>query len=225
MSPLSPNLRKRVSGFQIPWTKGELAAGLNYFKQLHGHYPSAHEIDDFEYLPSARSIQRAHGGLVSLRTELLPDEHSDHTRGVYRSDKARQTNVAGRDYESKFYQALIQRFEAVAVHEHRVIRPGYVSCDFYIYLTKDSGVIIDIFYASDMRNLVNVVNIKLKRYVLVAEPTYLVIVGNLAIDETVLTETMANKKLPLPYHLRVITERQFFDTVMPELVARSQFSL
>ncbi|MCA9342635.1 hypothetical protein KC950_01320 [Candidatus Saccharibacteria bacterium] len=57
---------------QNSWTKDELRAGFEKFKNINGRYPTSHEIDSFPYLPSARSIQRTFGGLVEIRQQVIP---------------------------------------------------------------------------------------------------------------------------------------------------------
>jgi len=220
---MNPVLRKNKPGHQPIWTNEELLAGFNHFLELYGHYPSSHEIDEFPYLPSARSIQRTHGGLIKLRQTLIPEEHPSLASGVYRSIVAKRMWVNGRDLEDKFYKQLVSNFKQISVHEHRLIRPAGVSSDFFIYLSETDGAVIDIFYAHSMRNLVNIVNIKLKRYLLIDKETYLVVVGNSGIEHESLLSKMQNKRIPLPSHVQIVSEQYFFDVIMPKLKARSQF--
>lgn len=196
-----------------------------YFKEIHGRFPTSHDIDAFDYLPSSRSIQRNYGGLVNLRRKLIPDETSDFTRGNTRSAVARSSMRNGQEFESAFYAVLSSYFAEISVHEHKVIRPGNVNCDFYLYLTKSSGVVIDIFYSGSIRNLTNIINIKLKRYVLVAEPTYLVVVGNSEISQQDIDAKMKNRKEPLPSHIEVVTESYFTEYIIPYLRNNSDYAL
>lgn len=218
------NLRKAVVGTQHSWTKEELKAGFAHFKELYKRYPTAHEIDAFPYLPSARSIQRTFGGLVNLRKELFPEEISDYTRGTHRSKMAKRTYQNGRDLELRFYEYLTNIFEEISVHEHKVIRPGDVNCDFYIYLNSNEGIIIDIFYADSILNLINVVNLKLKRYALVIPETYLVVVGNAAITQQLINTKAQNRKIPLPPHVTVVSTEYFDKGIIPSLKLRSEYS-
>lgn len=221
----SSNLRRNSIGYQAPWTPEQLTAGLMQFKEMYGKFPTAHDVDAFDYLPSSRSIQRNYGGLVHLRKTLIPNETADYTRGSSRSDVARSAIKNGQEYESLFYTLLSGYFSEIAVHEHKVMRPGNVNCDFYIYITKNSGVVIDIFYSSSVRNLTNIINIKLKRYILVNEPTYLIVVGNSEITQIDIDSKMKNRKEPLPSHIQVISEAFFVQNVIPDLMARSEYSL
>lgn len=83
---------------------------------------------------------------------------------------------------------------------------------------------IDIFYADSVINLVNVVNIKLKRYSLITPHTYLVVVGNSDITQEDINSKVANRRIPLPSHISVVSEGYFKQEIIPELHLQSQFS-
>lgn len=217
------NLRKVSSGGQLTWTKDELRAGFMAFYEAYNRFPTSHEIDAYEYLPSARSIQRSYGGLVSLRKELFPDSISNYTLGAHRSESAKRTFKNGRDLEALFFTYLTTQFLEIAVHEHKLIRPGNVSSDFFIYLTPKTGVVIDVFYADSIINFINVINIKLKRYILVTEPTYLVIVGNDNITQELINSKVNNRKIPLPGHISLFSEVYFKESIVPYLKEKSEY--
>ncbi len=225
MEDPTPHLRRNKPGHQSPWNDMELMAGLGYFLKLHGHYPSAHEIDNFEYLPSSRSIQRSYGGLQKLRERLLPGQISNYTKGDHRSGIAKRTYSNGRSLEAIFYEYLVSQFKEIAIHEHKLIRPGNVSCDFYIYTAETKGIIIDVFYAASITNLVNIINIKLKRYTLVAEKTYLILMGNDNITQGMIDEKCSRRHIPLPTHGLVVTDLYFRESVIPELLVKSKYAL
>jgi hypothetical protein len=132
---MSTSLRVSKSGDQLAWTKQEILASLQHFYKLYNRYPTALEIDRFEYLPSSRSIQRSFGGLVALRKELIPDSHSNFTQGAYRSSIAKETWHRAVKYEEEFYNFLCSHFDPVAIHEHKIMRPGNVASDYFIYPT------------------------------------------------------------------------------------------
>lgn len=207
------------------WTKGELVAGFNHFKDLNGRFPTAHEIDVFPYLPTARSIQRSFGGLVNVRKELFPLEIANYTKGLHRSGVAKQTYANGRSHEETFYTYLIKHFPEIAVHEHKVIRPGRVNSDFFIYLDEHIGVVIDIFYAENIINLINVVNIKLKRYSLIIPETYLVVVGNPSITQEAIDKKVMNRRVPLMSHISIASEDYFKTTIVTALKKRTKYGL
>lgn len=221
---MNVGLRISKSGYQIPWTKSEVLAGLDHFFGLYKRYPTSHEIDAFEYLPSSRSIQRQFGGLVALRTELIPNSHSSFTRGAYRSARAKESWDRAAKYEEEFHAFLCKHFESVAVHEHKVMRPGNVSSDYYLYLKEDSGVVIDLFYAQDMFSLSNVINIKLKRYLNLPFEIYFILVGNNQITNQDISKMTLQKRLPLPSHISIDTEVNFKNSTVFELKERSNYS-
>src|SRR5437870_8408763 len=84
-----------------PWTKENLLSGLNKFYSEFGRYPTALEIDTYEYLPTSRHIQRAFGGLVRLRSELGL-EIADYTKGQTRSAMATLIGQRGNKLERDF---------------------------------------------------------------------------------------------------------------------------
>jgi hypothetical protein len=220
----SKSLRTAKNGNQVGWSKDEILAGLEYYKEQYGRFPTAHEIDAFPYLPSSRSIQRSFGGLELLRRELLPNDITNYTKGAYRSAAAKKMYTNGRDLEKEFYLYLIKYFEEIAIHEHKVIRPGQVNCDFFVYLTQSYGIVIDIFYADSIVNFINIINIKLKRYILIEPETYLVVVGNDNITQELIDEKIINRRTALPSHIKIVSEKNFKSVAVPSIVARSSFS-
>jgi len=210
------NVRLAKNGSQFPWTEEEILAGLSHFYKKHKRYPTAVEIDDYPYLPSARSIQRSYGGLVALRKKLLPNEVSDYTTGEYRKNIARKADARAKAYEEEFYYYLTKYFKEVSIHEHKVIRPGNVNSDFYIYLNDNIGIVIDLFYAQDLRTLLKIVNIMLKRYALVKQDTYLIVVGNINITNVSIRKSLYNRINPLPPNIKVVTENYFKRKILPE---------
>ena len=225
LDELKPKLRRNSVGYQHPWTSEQLTAGLLYFKEIHGRFPTAHDVDAFDFLPSSRSIQRSYGGLVHLRKTLIPDETSDFTRGDYRSKMAHHRIKNSQELEAGFYMMLIKHFAEIAVHEHKIIRPGNVSSDFFVYKTEKSGVVIDIFYADSIRNLASIINTKIKRYILVTQPTYLIVVGNSEITQHDIDLKMQNRKEPLPSHIQVVSENFFIEKTIPYLRDKSEYAL
>lgn len=204
------NLRKSSPHKQPKWTIEQVKAGLEYFRELNGRYPSANEIDNFEYLPSSRSIQRSLGGLENVRNALGFDlSLTNLTKGVVRSTKAKQTYSNAVDFEEEFYYYLIKHIDEVKVHEHKILRPGHVCCDFFIYTSDKNGFAIDIFYAQDLFTLARTVNIKFKRYKKLEHPIYFILVGNSNINQIQLDTVIANKKLAWPKNIKLFTEKNF----------------
>jgi hypothetical protein len=217
-------LRISKSGAQQNWTKEEVLAGLNHFYKLYSRYPTAHEIDTFEFLPSSRSIQRQFGGLVVLRKELIPRSHSNYTQGSYRSSMASKTYKRAAKYEEEFYQFLCVHFDPIAIHEHKIIRPGNVASDYFIYFSANKGIVIDLFYAQDMHSLGGVVNIKLKRYSSLPFKTIFILVGNELIDIDTIRKYLSRRKVPIPFNILVDTENNFKVSTINQLKALSIYS-
>ncbi len=221
------SLRKFKHGNQPPWTKEQLLAGLLYYRELNGNFPTADEIDLFEYLPSARSIQRSHGGLVALRKQLIPKELSDHTKGEYRSTIAKVGDKRAVKYETDFFNFLINLFAEISIHEHKIIRPGGVECDFFIYLDSNdsTGIVIDLFYAKNLTTLLKIVSIKAKRYTLLKQKVLLILVGNKDLSTGEINKRLRNKTMPLPSNINVVTERYFKEVYLNELLEKSRFTI
>lgn len=147
------------------WSLEQIKDGLERYKNDHGRYPSTLDFDKVDYLPTSRYIQRNHGGVVNLRKLLELDCEHDYTKGNLRSSVAKESYKRAGVYEEEFYKYLVSTIDEVRVHEHKIMRPGNICCDFFIYNAKgDDGVVIDLFYAQDMYSLARIVNIKLKRY-------------------------------------------------------------
>jgi len=56
--------------FTTNWTFERIKESFEKFLDQHGHFPSGQEIDEVDYLPNTRTIQRSFGGLEALRTKL-----------------------------------------------------------------------------------------------------------------------------------------------------------
>ncbi len=191
------------------WSLDNIKDGFEYFNELHEHYPTAQEIDNFEYLPSSRSIQRSHGGLVALRKKLDLACILDHTKGKTRSKMAQKTSNRAKYYEEEFFLLLASNFTEMRVHEHKVIRPSDVSCDFFVYTSDNGGIVIDLFYAANLANISKVVNIKYKKYTNSNFKTLFIIVGNDSFLQNDIDLMIKNRKNQLPDFITVITEKEF----------------
>jgi hypothetical protein len=210
------NLRKQdliiKTGRGYPWTLDNLRDGFLYFYELNGRYPTSQEVDLFEFLPTAKTIQRSFGGLVQLRNRLnLPI--IDYTKGEARAKIAKAGDDRARIYEEEFFIFLTTKFDEIRVHEHKIIRPGNTAADFFVYTSKNEGVVIDLFYARDIRSLQCIVNIKCKKYKDVTSKVYFIIVGNDSITQDQIDRIMNNKKVILLDHIRVLSGNNFKDNI------------
>lgn len=174
-------LKKRDGNKSRSWTDEELKGGFEYYFRMHKHYPTALDIDNFEYLPTSRSIQRNYGGLETLRSRLgLKVSH--YGKGKQRA--GRSGTIINRSFqlEEQFYDFLKSHFKPVFIHEQRPIRPQNLRVDYFIFTDpsnkniNNQGFIIDIFYADNRHNLRTIVNIKLKKYKQLDYKTHFVVI-------------------------------------------------
>jgi hypothetical protein len=220
MNDQYPNLKKAHGGKTLSedkWTEGNLRDGFQYFFDLNGHYPTAYEIDSFEYLPSSRSIQRAFGGLVNIRKQLNLNAPKNYARGKTRKLLALEMDSRARSYEEEFYNYLISKIPEIRVHEHKVIRPGNVSSDFFIYTDDKNGIVLDLFYSSNLKNVSKIIQNKQFKYAPLPFQTYFIIVGNDAIRQEDVDNLIKNRKIPLSSNIQVFTEVTFkndFDNIV-----------
>lgn len=157
-------LRQQSSGKQGPWSLEELRAGFERFFEEHSHYPTATEVDKYAYLPSARSIERTHGGLVSLRKQLGIEGQLDLRSGQHRTDIANMILERAHKSENIVYDFLCELFSKELVHrEYFFTDDARTRADFFVY-DAQGGFCVDVFYPANRRNLTGCLNIKLKKY-------------------------------------------------------------
>jgi len=207
-----PNLQRRKDGTAAnhqSWNLENIRDGLEYFNELNGHYPNCREFNLFEYLPSTKTAERRFGGMVELRKTLSLPGSLNFSSGESRSEIAKQGDARAKIYEKEFYEFIISKIPEVRVHEHKIIRPSGVCCDFFIYTTDNWGIVMDLFYAKDIKSLMNGVNIKLKKYTSVQFPVFFIVVGNEQIKQADIDSLCANRKTLMPEHIHIFTETTF----------------
>jgi hypothetical protein len=204
------HLRKEGNTSRIDkWSIDNLRDGFNYFFELNGHYPTSRDVDNFEYLPTRKTLERSFGGITKLRETLGLDIPKDYRTGIMRSNVAANADKRARKYEEEFYKYLTSKIPEIRVHEHKIIRPGDTAADFFIYTSDTAGIVIDLFYAMDIYSLLGIINIKFKKYVNVKFPVYFVLVGNEDITQEIIDDKMNNRKNQLSSHIQVLTEENF----------------
>src|SRR3989344_2855762 len=157
-------LREQKRGFQEPWKLEELSAGLRHFFKKYGRYPTATEIDQYPYLPSARSVERSFGGLVELRRRLTLGKEHDFRTGAHSSKRAHTILNRAHEVEARVHAYLIKRFGREFVHREYFFTDDHrTRADFFVY-DAQHGFCVDVFYPSTRRNLTGCLNIKLKKY-------------------------------------------------------------
>jgi hypothetical protein len=148
------------------WTIEKIKAGFEKFYSINNRYPTAYDIDDFEYLPSSRQIQRSFGGLVNLR-KILGLHIRNYSKGKNRKIIANSSNTNSRKAEIKVYNLLKEKFKDEFIHIERPVLINGIGkdrYDFYVF-AKPSNFAIDVFCTEgDARSLIKIMNIKENKY-------------------------------------------------------------
>lgn len=144
------------------WTKEKIQTGFDRFFKENGRLPTAPEIDECDYLPSSRSIQRSFGGLRKLR-EDLGYEDTDFGVGKFRSALATKAGNSGLQAEVRLEKILTKLFGQVFVHTQRRYGDGKSRFDFVVY-AKDVSFGVDVFSTSTTRDMQKNINLKMDRY-------------------------------------------------------------
>ena len=184
------------------WTAENIREGFERFKNEHGRLPRAPEIDQLEYLPSSRNIQKRFGGLARLRGQLgYSDVHFG--KGIFRSEIAARVNGRGRNAELALEKILCKKFGEVFVHTEKIFDSSKNRVDFYIY-SPDGNFGIDVFYTETMKYLKSNINIKMGKYRNFPIELFLV-AANESFKQADI-DRYANAKLnPLPKTTRIVT--------------------
>ena len=190
---MSKALNKRKDNAKGRWTIDKIEKGILEFFDRYHKYPTTLDFDKVDFLPSSRLIQRNFGGIVKLKEVLKINDVKNCSKGEYRSKIAKAIYNESVEYEQIFYKFLITKFPEISVHEHKILRPGHICCDFFIYTSTNKGFAIDIFYAKDTFSLTGVVNIKCKRYATLNFPIYFILVGNNFIKQCDIDVLLYNK--------------------------------
>lgn len=191
----------------MSWTEQKIKEGFERFFSEHGRYPTAHEIDSYDYLPSSRQIQRKFGGLPFLR-QKMGHPTADFTKGEIRSSKARFIGKRGLDYEQLVKKFLIDKFGEMFVHEQQPTSDYTSRFDFVVY-AKNKQFGIDVFFPESIRNVVGCVNHKEKIY---GKTNFEVIFvqANSTISQENIELLIKRRKNPLPKNIHIFNTDIFF---------------
>lgn len=160
---------KKQSQKEIYWTFEKVKVGFNLFYKQNNRYPTAREIDKFEFLPSSRQIQRSFGGLENLRIKIGLNI-TNYSKGKHRSNVAGNILSQSRIIERDFYYFLLKHFDEILIHEQKPIHPTNLRADYFIYKKGRSknnfnkGTLIDIFSSGDIYNYKSIIRHKRKKY-------------------------------------------------------------
>ena len=151
-------------GKQRGWSFEDIKKGFEQFYKIHKRHPTSREIDNFEFLPTSRSIQRRFGGLVETRKALNLKSSSDFRTGTYSSQRAKKINERAHRLEKYVYDYLIDAFGVEFVHrEFFFTDDRRTRTDFFIYC-KNGNFSVDVFYPSDKHNFIGCINSKMSTY-------------------------------------------------------------
>lgn len=157
-------MRTQKGGKQKGWSFEDLKKGFEQFYKTYKRYPTAHEIDEFQYLPSARLIQRRFGGLVELRKALKLKGSDDFRTGTHSSQRAKKIAQRAHRLEKEIYDYLVGAFGIEFVHrEFFFTDDKRTRTDFFIY-NKNGNFAVDIFYPDNRHNLLGCLNSKMRTY-------------------------------------------------------------
>lgn len=210
----------KAGDYQDAWAKENLLDGLKKFFDENGRYPTAPEIDKYEYLPSSRQIQRAFGGLVKLRQELGM-AITDYGSGENRSKIAFTVTSRGANLEREIEKILIERFGEHFVHIEKPLYKYYTSdefkkshyktrADFFVYAAGDYQFCIDVFYAGNQRTLIDNINHKQTIYSNLGIDVFLVNLNeNSDITDESISNYVKNKQKALDKNIKIMNKTKF----------------
>lgn len=145
---------KGKSRVNISWTWSNVECGFKLFFERHGKWPDRVDINECEFLPNIKTLERKFGGIREVRKRLgLPI--TDLSRGKSRSMIASKIGKRGFDLENEVYETLARRFHEPFVHiQSRVlIEPQTTSAfvrrsiklDFLVYY-RTGKFAVDVFF-------------------------------------------------------------------------------
>lgn len=204
------------------WNKEKIKEGFEKFFSEFGRYPTAEEIDRYQFLPLSRQIQRLFGGLVNLRRELGLAIHH-YGSGKNRSEIAKLIGPRGSKGERNFEEILIQRFGEYFVHVEKppykfIVNPNdkdfKLRSDFLVY-AKQYTFCVDVFYAKNYRKLTDIINIKQNKYSRLSISSYLINLNlNSDITDIKLVNYINNKRKILDPKIHIMNLDRFIEHMM-----------
>lgn len=206
--------RKQKKGKQRSWTLEEVGSGCELFYASHKRYPTATEFDEYDFLPSSRTIQRKFGGLVQLRSELKLKGQIDFTKGEYSSKRAHMISKRAHILEKEIYEYLVSIFGRKFVHrEYFFMDDKRARTDFFVYFTSGNFA-IDIFYPANRHNLIGCLNSKIRTYssqIMLQYPIIFLQMNNDISDDEVINILKQKKnKLHINQHLMTFNQLKSF---------------
>lgn len=197
--------------FKQKWTIELLQKSFARFIKEHNREPSALEIDQCEYLPSSRQIQRLYGGLPQLR-EKLGFENTHFGQGKHRSKIAHEGNTKSRLSEENLKEMLCERFHEPFVHVEKLIdKERKVRVDFYVFNPQENFA-VDIFVTETFHSLVGHTNHKINKYFDYKEKLFLVLSSE-KLKAGDLKILLSRKKNEIPKNITIIHQKEFLQLI------------
>lgn len=174
-----------ISKWRVSWSLENVLEGFKEFDKIYGHYPNQEEIDECQFLPSIKTIERKFGGIINIRSLLgLPE--IGLSRGQNRSKIAAKIGARGFELEESTYRLLVEKFHEPFVHKESRITINNerrsVRVDFLVFHKKGKFA-VDVFYPKEGRkSLANNVAVKYRVYKNFPFKVY-VVVGNPIFNE------------------------------------------
>jgi len=180
--------------------------GLERYNNEFGHYPTAEEMDNCPYLPSARWIQYKYGGLRKLR-DSFGFADVDYRTGSRRKDTINEFLRLALISERTIKEFLDKRYGEICVHEEKKYGGGRNRVDFFVYAKENFAV--EVFNTYTLRNLAKNLNIKLHKFSDFPFRLYFVITGG-AFSQQQLDALVSNKNdLPLLPNMKCLVPDEF----------------
>ncbi|MBT4917006.1 hypothetical protein HN709_00280 [Candidatus Peregrinibacteria bacterium] len=190
-------MQNKIKGM---WPFELIKEGCDKFYNENDRYPTSHDFDLTEYLPSSVTIRKRFGSFAKFR-KLLGQDIKDYTKGPARSNIVRALSERAIEDENLAYEKLRSIYGEM--HVHREKEYAFRNrVDFYIYF-RDGFFAIDTFYPKHARALPNIFNIKEKKYINFPGVIYLVVM-NKDIEKEVITKFLGRRKKETPSHIKLV---------------------
>lgn len=181
-----------ASGAGQRWSLESLVDGMRYFIDVYHHFPSLHEADTFDYLPSQRTIRRSFGTMSVLKSLCEAFETTDEQREA-------------------IYHLLVNVATTMRVHERFVLRPDRVTCDFLIFHEDGTPqTVVDLLHVEDADELRKALAVKRRLYRDVTVPVVLVVSRNSGLSAEAVAAFVAGYQRQSRFH--VVHETMFAET-------------
>lgn len=198
------------------WDIESIKSGIVLFQKEYGRLPTAKDFDDVSYLPSARQIQRLHGGMAVLRKTLGYGD-IDFTKGDARKIIATKAYSDGLAAEEELEKILVQKFGEPYVHTQKRYGIGSKNrYDFFIY-AQNVRFGIDIFTTNRADYIGPNVRHKIHRYVATSSiPIIFMVAGSNYTDKDIHAATKGIPSLLKHSHMSLMNETmllRYIDTL------------